>query len=314
LGWYGGGKMRIVIAGGSGLIGHELSSSLVHGVHEVSILSRNPKAVTGMPVGVKIVQWDARTEGNWIKEITNSDVVIHLAGENLSGAGLFPSRWTNQRKQRLLQSRVDAGKVLAKVIQTVDRKPKLFVQASGVGIYGTDRESIFTEESVLGDDFLANLSKEWEASSESVEALGVRRVVIRTGVVLSRKGGALRPLIFPYKFFIGGPIGDGRQVYSWIHIDDVVEAIRFLIEHDSLKGVFNFSSPYPVTNSEFGKTISIVMKRPHYLPVPSFMLRLAFGEVANMVIEGQRVLPRKLLDNGYVYKYPTLDEALRNLL
>ncbi len=306
--------MRIVIAGGSGLIGHDLSSRLVHDVHEVSILSRNPKKVTGMPIGVRIVQWDAKTEDSWIYEIANSDVVVHLAGENLSGAGLFPSRWTKQRKERLLQSRVDAGKVLAQAIEKVDRKPKIFVQASGVGIYGTARDSIFTEDSVLGNDFLANLSKEWEASSESVKALGVRHVVIRTGVVLSPKGGALRPLIFPYKFYVGGPIGDGQQVYSWIHIDDEVEAIRFLIEHDSLNGVFNLSSPYPVTNSEFGKTIGMIMERPHYLPIPSIMMRFAFGEVANMVIEGQKVLPKKLLDNGYIFKYPTLSEALRNLL
>jgi uncharacterized protein (TIGR01777 family) len=306
--------VRIVIAGGSGLIGHELSSKLVQDIHEVSILCRNPKKVTGMAVGVRIVQWDARTEDSWIDEIANSDVVVNLAGENLSGAGLFPSRWTKQRKERLLKSRVDSGKILTQAIEKVDRTPKIFVQASGVGIYGTDRDSIFTEESMLGNDFLANLSKEWESSSESVKTLGVRHIVIRTGVVLSSKGGALRPLIFPYKFYVGGPIGDGKQVYSWIHIDDEVEAIKFLIEHDSLNGVFNLSSPYPVTNSDFGKTISMIMKRPHFLPIPSFMMRIAFGEVANMVLEGQRVLPEKLLDNGYIFKYPKLDEALRNLI
>jgi hypothetical protein len=172
----------------------------------------------------------------------------------------------------------------------------------------------FTETSELGNDFLANLSKLWEASSDQVETLGVRRVVVRNGVVLSTKGGALRPILLTYRFYIGGPIGDGQQVYSWIHIDDEVNAIRYLIEQDQASGVFNLSSPNPVTNDEFGRTISNVMKRPHYLPIPGFVMRLAFGEVANMVLEGQRVMPRKLLDGGYIFKYPTLDEALTDIL
>ena len=306
--------MYIIIAGGSGLIGRELTSTLILGGHEVSILSRNPKKVKGIPAEVQIFQWDGKTEGSWVDEISNADVIVNLAGENLSGKGLFPSRWTKHRKQLLLRSRVDAGKILARAIEIVDEKPIIFVQASGVGIYGTNRERIYSEESEIGNDFLGNLSKEWEASSESVEVLGIRRVITRFGVVLSNKGGALRPMLFPYKFYVGGPIGDGQQVYSWIHRKDVADAIKYLIEHDHATGVFNLTSPNPTTNDEFGKTISRVYRRPHYLPIPGFFMHLAFGEVANMVLEGQWVLPGKLLDSGYIFKYPALDEALRNLV
>jgi len=306
--------MRIIIAGGSGLIGRALTSALITDGNDVIILGRNPGKAVGMPSAVKILQWDGKTIGDWGSEMNNCDVVINLVGENLSGNGVLPSRWTKERKERLLFSRVDAGKVLSKAIETSIKKPSVFIQASGIGIYGTQREKLFTEESDVGNDYLANLSKLWETSSEQVETLGVRRVVVRSGVVLSPKGGALRPIILPYKFFIGGPIGDGQQVYSWIHIEDEVNAIRFLIKQDQASGVFILSSPNPVTNDEFGRTVSSVMKRPHYLQIPGFAMRLAFGEVANMVLEGQRVIPTKLLSEGYRFKYPTLVEALTNLL
>ena len=306
--------MHIIIAGGSGLIGRELTYAFVIDGNDVTILSRNPEKVKDIPDGVKILQWDARNVQDWGNEIPHTDVVINLVGENLSGKGLFPSRWTKERKELLLRSRVDAGKVLAKAIKVSDKKPAIFIQASGIGTYGTNPEKIFTEESKVGDDFLANLCKEWEASSESVEVFGVRRVVVRFGVVLSTNGGALRPLLFPYKLYIGGPIGNGQQVHSWIDIIDVVNAIQFLIDHDYARGVFNLSSPNPVTNNEFGKAISMVMRRPHYLPIPGFVMHLAFGEVADMVLKGQRVLPKKLLDGGYIFKYPTLVNALNELL
>lgn len=305
--------MRIIITGGSGLIGRAITSSLVEDGNDVTILSRRPGNVANFPSGVKILEWDGMSDTGWGKEIENTDVVIHLAGENLSGGGLLPVRWTKERKNRLVNSRVNTGKILAKVIEIANRRPAIFVQASGIGFYGTDRRYEFTEESAPGSDFLANLSVLWEASSETIEKFGVRRVIIRSGVVLSSRGGALRPLLFPYKLFIGGPIGDGNQVLSWIHIDDEVNAIRFLISNHQATGVFNLTSPNPVTNNEFGKTISKVLKKPHYLPIPGFLIHLALGEVADMVLEGQKVYPRKLLESGFKYKYPTLEEALDNL-
>jgi uncharacterized protein (TIGR01777 family) len=306
--------MRIIIAGGSGLIGRELTTTLSTDGDEVIILSRKPELIKGLPPRVRAVQWDGKTVKEWGKYIDNCDAVVNLTGENLSGEGLLPSRWTNERKIRLLQSRVNSGEVLTKAIQLADAKPSLFLQASGVGFYGTQQEKPLTEEDPSGNDFLANLCIEWEASSQPVESMGVRRVVVRNGVVLSVKGVALRLLLLPYKLWVGGTLGDGRQVYSWIHMSDEVNAIRFLIRNEHAKGTYNLSAPNPVTNDEFGRNISKVMKRPHYLPIPSFAIRLVLGEVSMMVLQGQRVLPQRLLMEGYVFKFPILEEAIIDLL
>jgi uncharacterized protein (TIGR01777 family) len=306
--------MRIIIAGGSGLIGSGLTTAMAADGDEVIILSRRPELVKGMPTGVKIVQWDGKTVQDWGTQINNSDVIINLTGENLSGEGFLPSRWTKERKLRLVQSRVNSGEVLTKAIELAQTKPSVFVQASGVGFYGTLQNKPLTEEDRGGNDFSANLCKKWEASSQPVELMGVRRVVVRNGVVLSAKRGALPLLLLPYKLWVGGPLGKGDQVYSWIHIDDEVNAIRFLIKDEQAKGVFNLTSPNPVTNGEFGKMISKVMKRPNYLPIPSFAMQLAFGEVASMVLLGQRVIPDKLLKEGYLFKFPRVEEALTDLL
>jgi uncharacterized protein (TIGR01777 family) len=277
-------------------------------------LSRNPELVKGMPVGVKIVQWDVKTVQDWGKHIDNSDGFVNLTGENLSGKGLLPSRWSKARKLRLVQSRVNSGEFLTKAIQFAKIKPSVFIQASGVGYYGTLQSKPLTEEDNPGNDFAANLCIEWEASSQPLELMGVRRVVVRNGVVLSTKGGALPLLLLPYKLWVGGPLGNGHQVYSWIHMDDEVNAIRFLIRNEQTKGIFNLTSPNPVTNDEFGREISKVMRRPHYLPIPGFAMRMAFGEVASMVLKGQRVLPQRLLKEGYIFKFPTLEEALKDIL
>jgi uncharacterized protein (TIGR01777 family) len=261
-----------------------------------------------------MIPWDGRTVQSWGKEIEKSYAVINLSGENISGESFLPSRWTEERKLRLVKSRVDSGKVLAEAIRMANNKPTVFVQASGIGFYGTLQKKNLTEEDTGGNDFFANLCKEWEASSIPVEKLGVRRVVVRNGVVLSTKGGALPRLLFPYKLFVGGPLGDGRQVYSWIHMNDEVNAIQYLIHNAQAKGVFNLTSPNSVTNDEFGRTIAQVMKRPHYFPLPGFVMRFAFGEVASVVLEGQSVLPQKLLELGFTFIYPRLVEALSDLL
>jgi len=306
--------MRIVIAGGSGLIGRELTSTLSTAGDEVIILSRNPDMVKGMPAGVRVIKWDGKTLQDWGQQIENSDVVINLTGENLSGEGFLPSRWTKERKSRLVQSRIDSGKVLTKAIESVSTKPSVFVQASGIGFYGTHQEKSLTEGDGNGDDFSANLCIDWEASSQPVELIGIRWVVVRNGVVLSTQGGALPLLLLPYKLFVGGPLGNGNQIYSWIHIDDEVNAIQFLIRDNQAKGVFNLTSPNPVTNDEFGRTIGRVMNRPHYFPIPGFAMHLAFGEVSSMVLKGQKVIPQRLLEAGYLFKYPKLEDALIDLL
>lgn len=305
--------MRVMIAGGSGLIGRELTMQLISAGDEVAILSRNPHKVVGLPPGVKLLQWDGITLQDWAQQVGESDAIVNLTGENISGEGFLPSRWTRQRKDRLVQSRVNSGKVLTRAIEMSGTRPVVFIQASGIGFYGTHQPNALTETDGPGNDFLANLSKQWEASSVPVEAMGVRHVVVRNGVVLSTKGGALPLIILPYKLFVGGPLGSGMQIYSWIHIDDEVAAIQFLIHHAFARGVFNLTSPNPVTNDEFGRTVGNVMQRPHYFRIPGFAMRLALGEVASTVLEGQKVLPHKLMEAGYVFKFPFLKDALKDI-
>jgi uncharacterized protein (TIGR01777 family) len=306
--------MHIMIAGGSGLIGRALISILSAAGDEVTILSRNPSKITGLPESVRAIQWDGKSIGDWTDETEFTDAVINLTGENLSGEGFLPTRWTKARKNRIVQSRVNSGKVLTKAIELTKSKPSVFVQASGIGYYGTQQVKALTEEDSLGNDFSANLCVEWEASSQPVEQMGIRRVTVRNGVVLSTKGGALPFLLLPYKLWTGGRFGSGQQVYSWIHIADEVNAIQFLIRNNQANGVFNLTSPNPMTNDEFGRTIGRVMGRPHYFPIPGFAMRLGFGEVSTMVLKGQRVLPKKLLDSGFEFKFPKLGEALTDLL
>ncbi len=306
--------MRIMIAGGSGLIGRVLTSVLCAEGDTVLILSRNPLKVTELPKGAGVLKWDGKTVGDWAKEVDKTDAIVNLTGENLSGEGFLPSRWTKNRKIRLSQSRVNSGKVLTKAIEMAAVKPSVYIQASGIGYYGTRQIKSLTEIDSAGNDFLADLCVGWEASSQPVEMLGVRRVVTRNGVVLSAQGGALSLLVLPYKLWVGGRFGNGKQVYSWIHIHDEVNALKFLIRNNQARGVFNLTSPNPVTNDEFGRTIGKVLHRPHYFPIPGIGMRLALGEVAVMVLEGQSVLPKKLLDLGFEFKFSTLTEALSDLL
>ncbi len=306
--------MRVIIAGGSGLIGRELTNLLAAAGDDVIIFSRNPQLVAELPPGSKAVLWDGKTVGDWARYVEDSSAVVNLTGENLSGASFLPSRWTAGRKERLLNSRVNSGRALAQAIEKSSSKPPVFIQASGIGYYGTSPDRTFTEADGPGSDFLARLSVEWETSSQPVEAMGVRRVVIRNGVVLSTTGGALPLMLLPYRLYIGGPLGNGRQVHSWIHLADEARAIQFLIHDAQAQGVFNLTSPNPVTNDEFGQTIGRVMGRPHYFVVPSFAMRLALGEVAEMVLEGQRAKPEKLLGAGFKFKFAVLEEALKDIL
>ncbi len=306
--------MRIIIAGGSGLIGRELILLLLQAKDEVLILSRNPSTIDGLPPEVKAIQWDGKIVGDWAHQLNSCDAVVNLVGENLSGKGYFPRRWSEDRKSLLLRSRVDAGNVLTKAIEQAQVKPSVFIQASGINYYGTQQQKTLTEEDGSGNDFLANLGKDWEASTLPIEAMGVRRAVIRNGIVLSTQGGALPSIVLPYHLFVGGPLGNGRQVYSWIHIYDEANAIQFLIRNSQCNGVYNLTAPNPVTNNEFGRTIARVINRPHYFPIPAFAMQLAFGEVAMTVLEGLHATPKKLLDQGFVFKFDHLEDALRDLL
>ena len=306
--------MRVMIAGGSGLIGHELTSLLINNGEEVTILSRKPARVTGMPPQARILQWDGKTVQSWAEDVERTDAVVNLTGENLSGERFLPSRWTTERKEKILNSRLDSGRVLTEAIRKANHRPAVFIQASGINHYGTGRSKTLTEADGPGDDYLAKLTIDWEASSAPVEAMGVRRVITRNGMVLSSHGGALPLILLPFRLFVGGPLGSGKQVYSWIHIMDVANGIRFLVHNENAAGAYNLTSPYPVTDAEFGKTVSKVMKRPYYFPIPGFAMQLAFGEVAALVLHGEEVLPARLLELGYAFRFPRLFDALSDLL
>jgi uncharacterized protein (TIGR01777 family) len=300
--------MNILIAGGTGLIGSALSDQLIQSGHSVTILSRN----TNIPLpikGVKIVQWDARTTEGWGHLVEGNDAIVNLTGENL-GAG----RWTAERKQRFKTSRIDSGKALAAAVRDANVLPDIFIQASAVGYYGPHQDEKLDETSPAGSDSLARLCMEWEAATAEVEEFGVRRAVIRTGVVLAKGGDILNKFLLQFRLFGGGPLGSGKQYLSWIHMHDEINAIKMLIESPASSGVYNLTAPQAVTNAEFGKTLAKIIKRPYWIPVPAFALKLALGEMSTMVLDGQRVLPAALMAAGYQFKYSALKPALEDLL
>ncbi len=301
--------MRVIITGGSGLLGRALTADLVSDGHEVIVLSRDPQRVTGMPAGVRVERWDGRTVEGWGHLADGADAIVNLAGENIAAG-----RWTAERKQRIRQSRIDAGRAVVQAVERAARKPRVVVQASAVGYYGPRGDEEVVEETPPGDDFLARVAVDWEDSTAPVEAMGVRRAIIRTGVVLSTAGGALPRMLLPFKLFVGGPLGNGRQWFPWIHIADEIGAIRFLIENEEAAGPFNLAAPHPVTNAEFSRALGRVLKQPALFPVPAPALRLLFGEMATVLLDGQRAVPRRLQTLSFSFRYAEVEAALRDLL
>ncbi|MGG1676374.1 TIGR01777 family oxidoreductase [Neobacillus sp. NRS-1170] len=299
--------MKIAIAGGTGFVGKALVDEFLKNNHKVVILTRRlPNIIKNDRI--KYVQWLSENS-NPISELQNTDIFINLAGESISSG-----RWTEERKNKILISRLEAVKELLEIIKKLERKPKAFINASAVGIYGTSLDMVFTEEEqILGNDFLAETVRQWEYESSFAAKLGIRTSFCRFGIILDRDEGALPKIAFPYKAFIGGNIGHGRQWMSWIHIEDIVKGITFIIDNEDIQGPVNFTAPNPVTMSEFGKTLALKLHRPHWLPVPSFALRLFLGEMSTLVVDGQKVLPNKLLDSGFEFKYPDLQKALQNI-
>ena len=301
--------MRIIITGGSGLIGRALTTELVRNTHEVIIISRRPERIIDLPEGARAERWDGRTAEGWYSLADGADVIVNLAGENISSG-----RWTDEHKHTILQSRLNAGQAVVQAVKAATCKPRVVIQASGIGYYGSRGNEEITEETPPGHDFLAELAVEWESSTSSLEALGVRRAVIRTGVVLSIEGGALPRMLLPFRFFIGGRLGSGRQWFPWIHIADEVGAIRFLIENEAASGPFNLSAPIPLTNTEFSHLLGQQLRRPALMPTPEFALRLLFGEMATALLDGQRAIPKRLLQLGFRFRFHEAGPALRNLL
>lgn len=305
---------RVIITGGSGLIGRALTANLSEDQYDVVILSRTPSDVTGLPAGARAVGWDTQTAEGWAELAEGATAIVNLAGASLAGEGFFPTRWTDSRRRQLRDSRVHAGAAVVDAVRRAEEKPHIVIQSSAIGYYGPRGDEIVTEKSEPGSDFLARLCLEWEKSTVDVEAHGVRRAIIRSGLVLSTKDGSLPRIMLPYRLFVGGPFGNGRQWWSWIHLHDEVRAIRFLIEDGDARGVFNLTSPNPSTNNAFGRTLARVLRRPHLIPVPGFAMRALFGEVAGVILEGQRVAPERLLEIGFALEHPQLEAALRHLV
>lgn len=300
--------MRVVITGGSGLIGRALCEELVAGRHEVIVLSRSPESVSGLPAGVEVERWDGETPAGWGKRVEGA-AVVHLAGENIAAG-----RWTEARKRRIRESRVKSSRAVAQAIEEASVKPSVLLQGSAVGYYGPREDEVVTEEEPPGEDFLARVCVEWEASTAGVESLGLRRAMLRTGVVLSTEDGALPKMLLPFRLFAGGPVGSGRQYFPWIHIADEAAAIRFLLENDRASGPFNLTAPEPLTNRRFSRVLGEVLHRPSFLPAPGFALELALGEMADMLLNGQRAVPSRLQELGFTFRFPEAEAALRDLL
>jgi uncharacterized protein (TIGR01777 family) len=302
--------MRVIITGGTGLIGRPLSAALVADAHDVTVLTRDPEKVKDMPAGVKLVAWDGQSAHGWGELADGAGAIVNLAGENLSGG-----RWTKEMKQKIRQSRTRAGKAVMEAIAAAAVKPEVLVQSSAVGYYGTATgDKPVTEAEPAGNDFLAKVCFDWEHSTAGASHLGIRRPLLRTGVVLANEGGAFPKLLLPFKFFAGGPMGSGKQWLPWIHIEDEVRAIQFALSNEEADGPLNLSAPNPVTNSEIAKKLGEIMGRPSFVPAPGFALQTVLGEMAVLVLEGQRAVPAKLQALGFQFKYATIEPALRQLL
>ena len=305
--------MRAIITGGTGLIGSRLAASLAQAGHEVVVLSRNP-GKHALPQGVRAAKWDARTAAGWGHLADGAGAIINLAGENISGTGALPARWTAERKRRIAESRLHAGQAVVEAVRQAASKPEIVYQASGSDYYGWG-DRLFTENDAAGDTFLGSVATDsWEPATAAVEAMGVRRVIGRQGPVMSMDGGPLPFSVFQFKLFAGGRLGSGNQWMSWVHIEDAVRAIQYLIENKQAQGVYNIAAPNPVTNKEFTQVLGQVMGRPTLIPAPAFALKLALGEISALVLEGQRIDVQKLRELGFTFNYPDLRLALLDLL
>lgn len=294
-------------------MGRALTADLSKDGYEVILLSRTPEKVSGLPKNVRAEKWDGRTAQGWGQLANGATAIINLAGENI---GIPPIPWwLPGRKERIHSSRVNSGRAIVDAIKNAADKPQVVIQASGINYYGLRGDQIFTEKDSAANDFAAQVCIEWEAATVEVEAMGVRRAIIRTAPNLTKQGGILFYLAMPFKVFVGGPIGSGKQRFSWIHTVDQIRAIRFLIDNENALGVYNLAAPDPRTNADFGKLIARGLRRPFWFPVPAFVMQLIFGELGKLLLLGsQRVLPQRLLEAGFKFQFADAESALNDLL
>ncbi len=300
----------ILCAGATGFIGRKLVRSLEARGERVVVLSRDPEAAGRiLGPGVIAIGWDGRTPEGWGQLVEGVSAVVNLAGDSLSSG-----RWTKDKKARILESRTDSGRAISEAIRRARIRPPVLLQASAVGFYGSRGDEELVETSAGGGGFLADVCRQWEASTEGVAALGVRRVVLRSGVVLGRDGGALPPMALPFRFFVGGPVGGGRQWLAWVHHLDEVRAMLFLLDHENASGAYNLVAPGAVRQRDLARALGRALRRPYFFRVPESVMRLVFGEKAEeTLLVSQRVKPARLLQAGFEFGYPEIGPALGDI-
>jgi uncharacterized protein len=297
--------MKFFITGGTGFVGSKLAEFLTFRGHEVTVMARGSRWT---PPGVEFVAGDGMVPGKWQESVARQDVIINLAGVTIF------KRWNEKYKKLLRDGRVMITRHVVEAIPA-ERAPEMtLLSASGVGYYGFHKDEELTEESAPGTDFMAGLAKDWESEAYRAADKGARVATTRFGVVLGAGGGALKQMVLPFKLFVGGSIGSGEQWFSWIHIEDLCRAMLFVAENKELKGPFNFASPFPVKNGDLAQAIGKALRRPSFFPAPGFMIELVMGEFGSVILKGQRVIPKRLLDLGFAFKYPDVGAALKEAL
>ncbi|GMU87743.1 MAG: NAD-dependent nucleoside-diphosphate sugar epimerase [Ignavibacteriales bacterium] len=300
---------KIVITGGTGLIGGILLRMLHERGDQVYLFSRNPDAAKGKTPGASgYLKWRGN-DADYSSDLEGMDAVIHLAGANVAG-----QKWNSAYKKEIYDSRIGSTRALIEAMKKLKIKPEVFVSSSAVGYYGDAGEEELTEDAKPANNFLADVCLQWEKEAQKAEEAGVRPVQIRTGVVLSPQDGALKKLLLPFKLFVGGPLGSGRQWFPWIHADDIAAMYIYAIDNTNMRGPFNGAAPQPLRMHEFSKALGKVMKRPSLFPVPEFVLRLILGEGAGVALASQKVVPKAIADAGYIFRFPEIKDALQNLL
>jgi uncharacterized protein (TIGR01777 family) len=299
--------MNVTITGATGLIGQRLVADLKARGDQVTVLSRSAGKASSS-LGVEAVAWDSLAGPAPAEALNGRDAVVHLAGEPVA------QRWNAERKQAILDSRETGTRNLVAGLKAADPRPTVLVSSSAVGFYGKHGDEIIDESAAPGDDFLADVCVRWEKEADAAAALGLRVVHIRTGVVLDASGGALKTMLPPFKAGVGGPVAGGKQYMPWIHLDDIVGLYLKALDDSSWSGSYNGSAPDPVTNKAFSKALGKALHRPSFSPVPAFAIKALYGEMSEVVTEGQRAVPQRALAEGYSFKHPDLDEALTSAL
>ena len=300
--------MKVIIAGGTGLVGTELTKDLIDRGYEVWILTRglNQKKVHPR---AHLVQWDGMTSKNWGNLVEDMDAIVNLAGESIEGW-----RWTPKKKKAVVESRIQTGSAIIEAVRNSIHKPEVVLQVSGADYYPSDLNKEFAISSTPGSGFMGEAAVLWEQSTKQVEEMDVRRVVMRSAQVMAHRGGSLAKIVLPFKFFVGGPLGSGEQWWTWIHIEDCAAAMVFLIENRDINGTLNLCSPQPIRMKDFGRILAKVLNKPYWFSVPAFALKLVLGEMSALVLNGRKLYPDILQNAGFEFKYPDLHHALKSLL